>query len=91
MDDTVTYVGALMATGDVIAQTVIDKKSFNAIEWTRVGRFAFIGATLIVSTYLMFFRFTENSSFFIVLGKYFLVMLHIDIFSGFLQFNFFFL
>ena len=89
MDDTVTYVGALMATGDVIAQTVIDKKSFNAIEWTRVGRFAFIGATLIVSTYLyvlmylMFFRFTENSSFFIVLGKYFLVMLHIDIFSGF--------
>ena len=40
--------GALCGLGDLIAQTAIDKKSFDAIEWSRVGRFAFIGATLIV-------------------------------------------
>ena len=40
--------GALCGLGDLIAQTAIDKKSFDAVEWSRVGRFAFIGATLIV-------------------------------------------
>lgn len=34
-----------MGAGDVIAQTLIDKQK---IEWNRVGRFAFIGATLVV-------------------------------------------
>jgi len=60
VDDTVTYVGALMATGDVIAQTVIDKKSFNAIEWTRVGRFAFIGATLIAPSIRVWYLSLER-------------------------------
>ena len=77
VDDTITYVGALMATGDVIAQTVIDKKSFNAIEWTRVGRFAFIGATLIVSTYLC--TYVPNVSS--VYRKFFLLHCSGEIFS----------
>ena len=44
----VNLLGALCGLGDLIAQTAIDKKSFDAVEWSRVGRFAFIGATLIV-------------------------------------------
>ena len=48
--------GALCGLGDLIAQTAIDKKSFDAVEWSRVGRFAFIGATLIVRDLLIHLR-----------------------------------
>ena len=47
-----TCLGVLCGLGDFIAQTAIDKKHLQEVEWTRVGRFAFIGAVLIVSQFL---------------------------------------
>lgn len=38
-----------MATGDIVAQTVIDKRGLHNLDLMRVTRFGAIGACLVVS------------------------------------------
>ncbi|XP_049872915.1 protein Mpv17 [Pectinophora gossypiella] len=42
--------GALMGAGDLISQTIIEKKSFKQIEWQRSARFSCIGLFIIGPT-----------------------------------------
>jgi len=49
-----------MGTGDVIAQTLIDKRNITKLEWGRVGRFCIIGSCLVAPTIRVWYLTMEK-------------------------------